>query len=285
MKRFFSIFLCFLIMLFCPTLSACDNSNDDTPPTANPEYYLAIGYHKITFDRYSKIIYDNENSDKVEVDKNTIMLPHNSKFKVEFNLENNNNFTLNNSNYINLKDGKILSGFSDGNRTYEIDNSLTLKNDINISATFENVKPIGIAIYGEMDTPENDNAKELFNGKLTQIPDSDSLLYSYSPTGSYESFVNFEEDIISNATYNMSTLKTNTTYSIDITFEIFVGTNAVYGYLILKDNNDNFYFFNKDFNSDFENQCLTFDNLSNSNSNISSFSISLCYDLSTSTEY
>lgn len=285
MKRFFSIFLCFLIMSFCPMLSACDNSNDNTPPTANPEYYLAIGYHKITFDRYSKIIYDNENSDKVEVDDNTIMLPHNSKFKVEFNLDDNTDFELNSSNYVNLSEGKILSGFSTSNKTYEIDNDLTLKNDINISATFENIKPVGVAIYGEMDTPENNEAKAIFNGKLSQIPDSDLLLYAYSPTGSYESFVNFEENIISNSTYIISTSKANNSVSIDITFEIFVGTNAVYGYLILKDENNNFYFFNKDFDTDFENQCLTFSNLSNNNSDNLNFSISLCYDLSTSAEY
>lgn len=286
MKRFFSIFLCFLIMSFCPMLSACDNSNDNFEPTANPEYFLAVGYHKITFDRYTKIIYDNKNFDKVEIDDNTIMLPHNAKFKIEFNLENNTDFVLNSSNYVNLKESKILSGFSDSNKVYEVNtNNLILKNDINIFATFNNTKPVGVAIYGKMDTPENIEDKPLFSGTLDKIPDSDSLLYIYSTTGSYESFINFEENIISNATYKISVPTTNNSFSIDVTFEIFVGTTAVYGYLILKDDDNNFYFINKDFDTDFENQCLTFDNLSKNNLNASNFSISLCYDLSTSAEY
>ena len=110
MKRFFNIFLSLVIIALIIILPACSNNNDDdNNSTANEEYYLALGYHSITFDKYTTIVYNNENNDKAVISETKIMLPHNSTFSVSFNTESNTDFQLNNSNYINLLPNPFLS--------------------------------------------------------------------------------------------------------------------------------------------------------------------------------
>ena len=214
------------------------------------------------------------------------MLPHNSKFSIEFNAENNSDFELNNSNYINFKTGKILYSFTDESKNYDIyNNSVTLKNNLNISATFKDFKVLGVAIFPV--TNSNQNEIPTLLGKFDSVSSINSnLLYYYSKDGSYDSFANDTNQIAYKTTYNTTaTLLQNNKFELEICLEIFFDTTSVYSYLILQDSSNNYYFFNKNFEDDFINNSIIFDNLSSPNSNINKITLSLSYDLSTKDEY
>ena len=279
MKRFFNIFLSFVIIALMIILPACSNNdNDDSNLNANEEYYLALGYHSITFDKYSTIIYDNTNNNLVIIDENKIMLPHNAKFSVSFNYESNPDFKLNNSNYINFNTGKILTGFTNGTKFYNTyNNLLTLKNNLSISATFENFKTLGVAILPV--TNKNVNKLPNLSAAFDTLPTShQDLLYYYSKDASYESFVNDTNQITASLLHNNK-------FELDICLETYFDTISVNAYLVLKDESNIYYFFEKPFEEDFINKPLVFDNLSNSISNIDKITLSLSYDLSTKDEY
>lgn len=287
MKRFFNIFLSLVIISLIIILPACSNNDDgDNNSNANEEYYLALGYYSITFDKYSSIIYDNKNNDKVMISDSKIMLPHNSKFSIAFNLNNNSDFKFNNSNYINFSTGKILSTFTDGNKFYDIhDNSITLKNNLEITATFENFKVLGVAIFPI--TANNETSIPNLSGSFDMPPtDYKDLLYYYSKDSSYESFANDTSQIVSKTTYKTTTtLLQDNKFELNICLETFLDTLSVQSYLILEDNSNNFYFYQKSFDDDFINTPVVFDNLSNPNSNIHKITLSLSYDLTTRDEY
>ncbi len=285
MKRFLNIFLSLVIIAFIFTLPACSNTDDDdNSNTANKEYYLALGYHSITLDNYTDIVYGNANNDKVTIDESTIMLPHNSKFSITFNLSNNTNFVFNNSNYICFETGKVLSNFTDGTNTYDIyENEITLKTDISISATFENFRTAGIAICPLTD---NETQKPDITKKFNTFPTTPNLLCYYSTDSSFESFENNNEKIVATTVYLTTPIALqNNKFELDICLETYLDTTKVYAYLVLIDENNCFYFFEKEFGTDFMNETLVFDNLSNANSNISKIKLSLSHDLSTREEY
>ena len=288
MKRFLNIFLSFIILCLIIVLPACSNKdNNNSTNSSNEEYYLALGYHSITFDKYSTINYDNSQNNLVNISENKIMLPHNAKFSISFNLEDNPEFELNNSNIINFNTGKILSGFTNDNDNYEINNnSITLKNNLNISAVFDNFKTLGVALFPI--TEENSTLLPTLSGKFNSITniEPDNLLYYYSKDGSYESFENNNNQIVSMATYHTTTnLLQNNTFELDIWIEIYFNTTAVNAYLILEDGANNYYFYQKDFADDFINNSLNFESLSNENSSIEKIKISLTYDITTKDEY
>lgn len=285
MKRFFNIFLTFSIIACIMLLSACSNDKDnDNAEFENPEYYLALGYHYITFDNYSTIIYDNTNNDKTIVANNKIMLPHNSKFSISFNLSSNTNFVSSNSNFINFETGKILSGFTDGTTNYNIyQNEIILKDNITLSATFENFKTAGVAIVSMIDS---ETQKPDLSKSFNNMPNLDDLLYYYSKDSSFESFASDNNKINSNTGYITTiTSLENNKFELNIYLETYLETTKVYAYLILIDDNNCYYFFEKEFGDDFMNEILTFDNISNANCNIHKINLSLSYDLSTRDEY
>ena len=286
MKRFFNIFLSLVIIAVILILPACSNNDDDSSnSTANEEYYSALGYHSITFDKYTNIIYNNENNDKAVISETKIMLPHNSTFSVSFNTESNTDFHLNNSNHINFKTGKILSTFTDGSKNYDIhNNSIVLKDDLNISATFENFKTLGVAIFPIAN--DLDSAPDL-SGKFSEISTIHSnLLYYYSKDATYESFANDTNQIVSKTSYLTTAIPIqNNKFQLDVCLEIYFDTISVNAYLILKDESNNYYFFEKAFDDDFIDTPLVFDNLSNTYSNIDKITLSLSHDLTTKDEY
>lgn len=183
-----------------------------------------------------------------------------------------------------MNDGKVLSGFSIGNKTYGIDSNLTLKNDINISATFENIKPVGVAI---LTTLEDDNSLESnvsLTGKFDEFPQTFSnLLYFYSSTGTLESFNS--KNILTNSTYQVSTIAHEDNFDLNLKLEVFIDTISVSINLILADENNNFYFLTKSTETDFVDNEIIFNNLANDTSKLNKISLTLCYDLSSANEY
>ena len=207
------------------------------------------------------------------------------KFSVSFNTENNVDFTLNNSNYINFSTGKILTSFTDGTKIFDINtNLITLKNNLNISANFENLQVLGVAIFQII---ENYTSLPNLSGKFDELPsDQPNLLYYYSKDASYESFANSTSQIVHKTGYlTTATMLENDKFELDICLEIFVDTININAYLILKDETNHYYFYEKPFSDDFINESLIFDNLLGENNNIKKITLSLCYDLSTRDEY
>ncbi len=284
MKRFFNIFLSFVIIALIMFLPACsdDNNDNDSNSNANEDYYLAIGYHSITFDKYSTIIYENTENNLVVINDNKIMLPHNAKFSISFNLEKNTDFELNNLNIVNFKLGKNLSGFTDGTKIYDIhNNQITLKNNLTISAIFEDFKTLGVAIFPIIS--DDETSIPTFSGIFDELDTLDkNLLLFYSKDASYESFATNNSQIIAKTSYTITaTLLQNNTFELNICLETYFDTISIDAFLILKDNSNNYFFYHKPFDDDFINTPLLFNNLSNPNSNINKITLYLSFDLST----
>ena len=166
----------------------------------------------------------------------------------------------------------IGAGFASGQEVYLFFYSYGIKGIIGILISSI---LMGIIIY-----------KTLILVKENDINNYKDLLYYYSKDGSYESFANDTSQIVSKTTYKTTTtLLQDNKFELNICLETFLDTLSVQSYLILEDNSNNFYFYQKSFDNDFINTPVVFDNLSNPNSNIHKITLSLSYDLTTRDEY
>lgn len=289
MKNIFKSFICFILVTFTLIISGCSNknSNENNSTNNNPqqeehneEYYSMLGYHKIEFDDYIKITSEDENV--VEINTKKLMVPNNTNISISFNAENNSDFKLNNNNFVNFKDGTILSSFKVNDTSYNPFNlSIKIKKDTTISAEFVSFETVGVSCYqiDEFKEPTVD-----CSGKFESLESATlNLDYFCATNSNIESFS--KSKVETNSTINLKTQESSGTFSLNVDFEIFMETTDIIIYLILKDENSSFYNFEIYSGEAVLETLITKDGFSNNNSELESVSIFLSNDISTRDSY
>ena len=277
MKNFLKKLICFTLIISSLMATSCSKKNNDNDKDdVNKDYYYALGYHLITFDRYTSITTDSEN--KVVVSDTEIMIPNNTEVSLEFNLSNNNNFALSNENYVSFSDGLVLSGFTVGEKFYEVhETTFKVKSDITISAKLNKFKTVGIAVYAIdnlLFQPEVETGKLSSISVMNQNPLHFFTTTSVSPSGFDISNISTNTALSTHAT----SLENNK-FKVNVSMAIFVETIDVKINLILSDEESNIYLFENEFDGDFWNKPISIKNLSNKNSNLDEFILTLGFDV------
>ena len=242
MKTISKYLLCFLFIFSIIFVASCSKNKTKAPettPVPNEEYYAMLGYHTITFDTHTKILYEGE--DKVVLENNKIMLPNNSTISLEYDLENNSNITLNHNNYFDFINGKVLVGFKSNDTSISLtDTTFKVKENLNISADFIDFDIIGIANY--QIRPDFDLSIDI-SGRYTNLENMlKDTVYFYTTNSSVENFQ--DSKLISNGTEDVyTTTISENKFKLNVELEIFMETTDITIYLIIKDANNGYYLF------------------------------------------
>lgn len=277
MKNFLKKLICFTLIISSFMATSCSKKNNDNDKDdVNKDYYYALGYHLITFDRYTSITTDSEN--KVVVSDTEIMIPNNTEVSLEFNLSDNESFEMSNDNYVSFSEGLILSGFNANNKFHEIDEAtFKVKTDLTISAKLNKFKTVGIAVYAIDDLlfqPEVETGKLSSISVMNQNPLHFFTTTSVSPSGFDISNISTNTALSTHAT----SLENNK-FKVYASMAIFVETIDVKINLILSDEESNIYLFEHEFEGTFLNTPINIKNLSNKNSNLDEFILTLGFDV------
>ncbi|MBR7172287.1 MAG: hypothetical protein IKD36_00610 [Clostridia bacterium] len=284
MKNFLKRFLCLALIISCFAITSCSNNKDDEDDETESkiEYYSALGYHVVYFDKYTSIVCDDE--DKVVISNSKIMVPNNTEISLEFNLSNNENFEMSNENYVSFADGLVLSGFNVDGKFYEISEAtFKVKTNVSVSAKLNKFKTVGIAVYAIDDVlfqPEVETGKLTSISVMNQNPLHFFTNTSVSPTGFSLS------NLTSNTELSTSvTSLENNKFKVSVSMAIFIETIDVKINLILSDEESNIYLFEHEFDGDFLNTEISIKNLSNKNSNLDEFVLKLGTEIDINDEY
>lgn len=277
MKNFLKKLICFTLIISSFMATSCSKKNNDNDKDdVNKDYYYALGYHLITFDRYTRITTDSEN--KVVVSDTEIMIPNNTEVSLEFNLSDNESFEMSNDNYVSFSEGLILSGFNANNKFHEIDEAtFKVKTDLTISAKLNKFKTVGIAVYAIDDLLFQ---PEVETGKLTSISVmNQNPLHFFTTTSVSPSGFDISNISTNTALSTHATSLENNKFKVYASMAIFVETIDVKINLILSDEESNIYLFENEFDGDFWNKPISIKNLSNKNSNLEEFVLTLGLDI------
>ena len=266
----------FAIVLCC--FIGCKNNNNKTSPTA--DYYAKLGYHKVTYS--SDITFDTNSDSIVIIDSTTFMAKPNTII-TPLSVNHNNKQILITSDVqretIDFENSTYLAGLnidSDFITFSAATNGILVNKNISISLCYSNFKTIGVAFYNISDVNTNANnfyanphyVQTLLTKHDNQLDSSDDHLLCVYQLGGL------------NHT-NPSALKSNvafktnnfTSTNFELTIEIFLETKKMFSYLLLEDENQNYYLYNKAETS--PPTSITFEN-----SNYQ-FKINTTYDLTT----
>ncbi len=283
MKKFLNLILCFVVAIIACALTSCsDGSKNNGQNTQNEEYYRAIGYHSITYDKYISIISDKENI--VSITTTKCMVKHNSKITITHNETLDDDFVSNNGNFVNFKTGIVLSSFKVNDKTYETnDATITVKNDLEIESNLSNFHTLGVAINAICNrTPEKLDLSHKFDNIETQL---ENCLYFYASDPQIQNFS--QDNLIASTSIISSTenIPYSDQFNLVVSAEIFTDSSDVFIYLILRDSENKFYLHEIEVGSNFLDKEITISKLSNNNSNLNKIKLTLSHDITVKDEY